>query len=91
MEEKLIEALAELAKKLDGIGMQVPIDKALWSPATCAKYLGVSERHFSERLSLLPGFPEPFNVAAGEKRMDLRWKAKDIMSWVERKRVRRAA
>ncbi|OVE47202.1 hypothetical protein [Chromobacterium violaceum] len=91
MDEKLIEVLADLAKTLGGMGAQVPIDKALWSPATCAQYLGVSERHFSERLSLQPGFPEAFNVAAGEKRMDLRWKAKDIMSWVERKRVRRAA
>ncbi|UTH73744.1 hypothetical protein [Chromobacterium sp. IIBBL 290-4] len=91
MDAKLIEVLAELARKLDGMGAQVPVDKVLWSPAMCAKYLGVSERHFSERLSLQRGFPEAFNVAAGEKRMDLRWKAKDIMSWVERKRVRRAA
>ncbi|WP_374425059.1 hypothetical protein [Chromobacterium sp.] len=91
MDEQLIAVLTELTKKLDGLGASVPVDKALWAPAACAQYLGVSERHFSERLSLRPGFPEAFNVSSGGQRMDLRWKAKDIMSWVERQRVRRAA
>ncbi|PRP71021.1 hypothetical protein BUE93_08680 [Chromobacterium amazonense] len=91
MEEKLLEAISELTKKIDAMGAQVPVDKAIWSPATCAQYLGVSERHFAERLALKPGFPDPFNISAGDRNMIARYRAKDIISWVERQRVRRYA
>ncbi|WP_434627520.1 helix-turn-helix transcriptional regulator [Chromobacterium sp. CV08] len=91
MDEKLIEVLSELSKKIESLGAHVPVDKAIWSPATCAQYLGVSERHFAERLALKPGFPEPFNISAGERNLVARYRAKDIIAWVERQRVRRVA
>lgn len=75
--EKLAEAIAHKLSLLP------PPDKVIWNADQCADYLGISRRHFVDKVSKLWGFPAAIKLPTdtGSRGHD-RWHAADIQSWV---------
>ncbi|WP_199102397.1 hypothetical protein [Aquitalea sp. ASV11] len=91
-EEKLITVLEQLVEKLDKPQQAIPFDKQIWDEAQCAAYMGVSKRQFAERISADPHFPPVYNISAGSGvRRDSRYKACEVVRWVESRKIRRPA
>lgn len=60
-------------------------NKKIWDATDCALYLRVSTRHFAERISNHHTFPEPLKLpSATGKNAHRRWKATEVMQWLER-------
>lgn len=54
----------------------------LWSLGTIAEYLEMSVSHVSQQVVAQPDFPQPFRLCGtGHPR----WKAAEVMEWVERR------
>lgn len=68
----------------------IPADKVLWDADQAAAYMGYSARHFSERLACRPEFPRSIRLGDGPK-APLRWKAAEVMEWVDARQEKRAA
>lgn len=64
----------------------------LWDAETVAAYLGYKTRYFLESVSLVAGFPPAirFPVAGGRKSRP-RWKAKEIMKYIDSYQEKRRA
>ena len=62
--------------------MNLPLENQIWSAKQVADYLGVCPRQVRERYSIQPGFPEAIRLGHGS-RSPIRWKAADILNWVE--------
>lgn len=75
--EKLAEAIA---RKLS---MKTPPDKVIWTADQCAEYMGMSRRHFVDKVSKTWGFPAAIKLPTetGSRGHD-RWHAIDVQSWV---------
>lgn len=81
--EKLAETIAQKLRLLP------PADRVIWSGKDCAKYLGVSERHFGDRVSKSHGFPEPIRLPDEHgNRGHARWHAVDIQEWAAKQKRR---
>ncbi|QEY15505.1 hypothetical protein D0C16_05665 [Cellvibrio sp. KY-GH-1] len=74
--EKLADAVARKLQLLP------PADKIIWTAKQCAEYLGVSERHYVDRLSKSHNFPAPIKLPSDSGRGHARWYAIDIQEWV---------
>jgi predicted DNA-binding transcriptional regulator AlpA len=58
----------------------------LWTPADVAAYLGVSKRTVAERYAARPDFPSAIRLPSDSGHGLMRWKAGDVMRWVERQK-----
>lgn len=67
----------------------IPAERVLWDSEQAAAYLGVTARHFAERIACKPSFPLTIRLA--EIKGGLRWKAEEVMNWAESRREKRAA
>ncbi len=81
--EKLDDLIAVLKRP------SVPADRVLWDSAQAGAYLGISSRHFAERIACKPDFPRAIRLA--EIKGGLRWKAEEVMEWAESRQEKRAA
>lgn len=74
--ERLADSIAQKLRLLP------PADKMIWGAKACAEYLGLSDRHFGDRVSKSYGFPEPIELPMDNgKRGHARWYAIDIQAW----------
>lgn len=78
--DRLVDRLNETLRR-----GYVPLDKQLWTPADIGAYLGVSRRTVAERYAARPDFPRAIRLPSEGQRGLLRWRAKDVMTWVERR------
>lgn len=78
--EEFARAIAEHIRPV------VPIDRALWSAADAAQYLGVTPRTVSERYAALPDFPKAIRLPSTGSRGLARWKAGEVIRWAEGRR-----
>ena len=64
-----------------------PPEKIIWSAEQCAEYLGISRRHFVDRVSKIWGFPTAIRLPTdtGSRGHD-RWYAIDVQNWVEQQK-----
>lgn len=86
----IIDQLA--AAVVDRLGRQIPIDVDLWGTAEVAAYLKLASKVVSERIVTLPGFPQAIRLPCkGGGRGHPRWKAIEVIAWVEKHQERRAA
>lgn len=62
----------------------VPIEFALWTKEDIGAYLKVAAKHVTERYTCLPDFPKRIELPiSGGRKMHPRWKALDVIKWVE--------
>jgi hypothetical protein len=52
-----------------------PPEKIIWDSEDCAHYLKCSRKHFTDRISKMPSFPEPV------KHLSCRWLMTDVVKW----------
>lgn len=78
--DQLAEEIAERLRQA------IPLSIALWDINTIAIYLKVSSRHAAERIVVLPDFPKAIRLPSrgGEGIGHPRWKAAEIIEWVEK-------
>lgn len=50
--------------------------------AGVAAMLGMSTRHFAERVAYLPDFPKPARIGAGERK----WRMDEVQRYMEKRR-----
>lgn len=63
---------------------RIPLAVDLWGVAEIAAYLKVDSRHIVDRYASLPGFPAAIRLPSqGRGRGHPRWKAAEIIKWVE--------
>lgn len=86
-ETALIDKLEALIAALSR--PKIPADRVLWDSTQVGAYLGITGRHFAERIACKPDFPKAIRLA--EIKGGLRWKAEEVMDWAESRRERRAA
>jgi len=60
-----------------------PPDKVIWTADQCADYLGMSRRHFVDKVSKIWGFPAAIKLPTdtGSRGHD-RWYSIDVQDWV---------
>lgn len=75
--DKLADAIVQRLRALP------PADKIIWSADNCADYLGVSRRHYVDKVSKTWGFPAAIKLPTetGSRGHD-RWYAVDVQQWV---------
>ncbi len=75
--DKLADAIVQRLRVLP------PADKIIWTADHCADYLGVSRRHYVDRLSKTWGFPAAIKLPTdtGSRGHD-RWYAAEVQQWV---------
>jgi predicted DNA-binding transcriptional regulator AlpA len=72
--------------------VKVPLGVQLWSSDEIAAYLCVSKRQAAEKIVMLPGFPQPIRLPVLKGgRGHPRWKAAEVIEWVDRFQEKRAA
>jgi len=70
----------------------IPLSVALWNAETIAAFLQVSPRQVLERYAPMPGFPQAIRLpSVSAKKGHPRWKAEEIIDWVNRHQEQRAA
>ena len=75
--EKLADAIAQR------LALLPPPDKVIWNADQCAEYLGISRRHYVDRVSKTWGFPAAIKLPTdGGSRGHDRWYASDVQNWV---------
>lgn len=91
---KLAEEVAKLlAKKMKkSKKVEPPTEIDLWDADTIATYLMVTPRQVTERIVVMPDFPNAIRLPTitGSKGHP-RWKAVEVIAWVHQYRERRAA
>ena len=76
----------------DRVVPQIPVSIDLWSSKECAAYLKVSPRTFLESYACKPGFPAAIRLPSrGTHKGMPRWKAVEVIKWVEKFTDRRAS
>lgn len=75
--EKLADAIAQ---RLQALPSQA---RVIWTAKQCADYIGVSERHFVDKVSKAFDFPAPIKLPTDRgKRGHARWYAVEVQDWV---------
>jgi len=87
MNDALIDRLDALINVL--ARPKIPADRELWDSNQASSYLGMSARNFSGRIACKPDFPRAIRLA--DIKGGMRWKAQEVMDWVENRREKRAA
>lgn len=79
--EKLADAIARKMAAL------APPDKVIWTAEQCAEYLGISRRHYVDKVSKSWGFPAAIKLPTdtGSRGHD-RWYAIDVQDWVSKQK-----
>ncbi len=75
-----IDNLAEIIKNLSPT---VPLNRAIWSPEDVGDYLRVAPKTVTGHYACRPDFPEAMRLPSKGKNGRLRWKAAEIIAWVE--------
>lgn len=66
------------------ISKQNVTDETIWCAADCADYLGVSRRHFADRISNHHSFPAAIKLPSDTgKNQHRRWYAKEVIAWAK--------
>lgn len=75
--DKLADAIVQRLRVLP------PADKIIWTADQCADYLGISRRHYVDKVSKTWGFPAAIKLPTeiGSRGHD-RWYAVDVQQWV---------
>jgi predicted DNA-binding transcriptional regulator AlpA len=68
----------------------IQIEHDLWDVEAIAKYLKMAESYVGNRIVCLPDFPQAIRLPTG-KRSHPRWKAIEVIRWVEQFQEKRAA
>lgn len=84
--EKLLQAIDKLATR-----PLIPISVDLWGPSEIASYLKIGRRTASEKVTKKPGFPQAIYIPSQKGRGHPRWKAKEVIAWVEKFQDKRIA
>lgn len=64
----------------------------LWDADRISKFLGCSKRYFLESVAIVAGFPQAIRFpVAGGRRSHPRWKAIEIVRYIEKHQEKRAA
>ncbi|WP_131361263.1 hypothetical protein [Aquitalea sp. USM4] len=90
MDEELTESIKSLVQALSKPKLAIPIDKQIWDTEACSQYLLVNAQHFSTRIACRPDFPACIDISTGGKR-NPRWKAVEVMRWVDSRQERKRA
>jgi predicted DNA-binding transcriptional regulator AlpA len=69
----------------------IPIEHDLWGAVEIADYLKMSESHIRQRILPLPGFPQAIRLAYNGRSSHPRWKAIEVIQWVESHQEARVA
>ncbi|AJZ58940.1 hypothetical protein OI25_614 [Paraburkholderia fungorum] len=82
IDELACRVVDELEKRLKS---KVPIEHALWSTGEIGEYLQRPAQVVRDRVVCLPGFPEAIRLpnVGGIGRAHPRWKAMEVIEWVE--------
>jgi hypothetical protein len=59
-------------------------EHTLWDKTDIADYLRMSASHVSQRLLCQPGFPQAIRVPYQDRYTQPRWKAVEVIAWVEK-------
>ena len=62
----------------------LPLDAQYWNAETVAEALQVSKGQVLQRLAPLPSFPKARRIPTTEGRGQPRWKATEVLNWIER-------
>ena len=70
----------------------IPLEVDIWSSAEVGEYLKMDSKKVMERIVILPGLPQPIRIPtmSGGKGHP-RWKAREVIEWVESFQERRVA
>lgn len=74
--------LAELAKAI-AAQMQPLNEHTLWDADDCAAYIKVAHRQWLERFACRTDCPKPIRLPTNGGRGTPRWKAMEIIEWIE--------
>jgi predicted DNA-binding transcriptional regulator AlpA len=79
--EKLADAVANKLRLLP------PPEKIIWNAKQCADYFGISERHFTDRVSKNYDFPAAIKLPNPDgTRGHSRWHAAEVQEWATRQK-----
>ncbi len=85
-----IDDLAEIIKLISpnpaGKESTAPFNRVIWSASDVGHYLRVAGKTVREHYASRPDFPAPFRLPSKGRNGQLRWKAAEIISWVESRR-----
>lgn len=81
--EEVTDLLKRIANALEKPA--IPLDKQLWDVRAVGDYLHVSTETVM-RYSGMPGFPQAARLPTPRGLGPLRWKASEVMQWVERQK-----
>lgn len=62
----------------------IPLDAQYWTADDVAEVLKVSKSQVLQRLAPLPSFPRARRIPTTEGRGHPRWKATEVLDWIER-------
>ena len=81
--DAIAQKLSELIDKR--LKAPIPIEHALWSTKEIGEYLQRPAQVVRDRVVCVPGFPEAIRIsnADGTGRAHPRWKAMEVIEWVE--------
>lgn len=79
--DALIERIA--AEVAGRIAPPIPVEIDLWDAERIANLLKVGVRQVAERYASEPGFPRPILLPNGGAKQNRRWKATEILEWIE--------
>jgi len=86
-EQTILEVIERLTER-----PMIPISVDLWGPDEIAAYLKMSRRTASEKITKIPGFPQSIYLPTkGPGRGHPRWKAIEVIEWVQSYQEDRAA
>ncbi len=75
-----------LAEIINNLSPTVPLNRAIWSAADVGDYLRVAGKTVRDHYACQPDFPESFRLPSRGRNGQLRWKAAEIIAWVEGRR-----
>ncbi|WP_137009571.1 helix-turn-helix transcriptional regulator [Aquitalea aquatilis] len=87
---ELAESVKSLVAALSKPRPVVPIDKQIWDADSCAEYLVVSRRQFTEHIACKPDFPACIDISTGGRR-NPRWRASEVIRWVDSRQEKKRA
>lgn len=92
MNDMNLTALAEQIADAIAKRPVIPASAQLWDADAVAAYLTVSRRAVLERYAPLPAFPAAIRIPLADGKLARpRWKAVEVMAWVERHKERTTA
>lgn len=70
----------------------IPLSIDIWDAKTCAEFLKVTAKYFSEHIAPVPNFPQAIRLPLKSGgRTSPRWKAQEIIDWTGTQQEKRVA